>query len=117
MGVMSILGVSALIYTSVIALAMQSAMYYRPLPDYTGACGCTGCACMHNYKHTYGHHTYRSYQTLNGVPRPYAGTGGEAGMTKMRSMAVDNVPLPLTVCVCPSHCSLQQCQYFSVGMT
>lgn len=53
-----VLGVSALVYTGVIALVMQSAMYYRPVPDYTWA-------------------------------------GGEAGMTKMREMALDRVPIAL----------------------
>jgi monolysocardiolipin acyltransferase len=60
MGLLTALGISALVYTGVIALAVQSAIYYRPVPDYTG-------------------------------------TGGEAGMTKMREMAVDRVPLALQV--------------------
>jgi len=53
-----ILGVTALVYTGVLALAVQSAIYYRPVPDYTGV-------------------------------------GGEAGMTRMREMSVDRVPVPL----------------------
>ena len=60
MGLIAALGISALVYTGVIALAVQSAIYYRPVPDYTGS-------------------------------------GGEAGMTKMREMAVDRVPLGLQV--------------------
>ena len=57
---MLVLGLSALVYTGVIALAMQSAIYYRPIPDYTG-------------------------------------TGGPAGATQMRAIAVDSVPYALQV--------------------
>ena len=81
MGLLTALGISALVYTGVIALAVQSAIYYRPVPDYTG-------------------------------------TGGEAGMTKMREMAVDRVPLALQVAQAPSQKGAAGSafhQFFKVG--
>jgi hypothetical protein len=50
----------AIMFSGVVSLAMQSAVYYRPLPDYTS-------------------------------------TGGEVGMTKMREIAADKLPLTLKV--------------------
>jgi len=60
MGLLSAVVYSALVSSGVIALAMQSAVYYRPLPDYSGS-------------------------------------GGDAGMTRMREMAVDKVPVAMQV--------------------